>query len=81
MCVREHITQIPFGVVRTDGDLLVGFDEKPIYRQFVNAGVYVIDPSIIKYLPKDVPTVMPRLFEDIRAVDLMLWFAQFMSIG
>jgi len=67
MCVREHLTQIPFGVVQTDGHRLIGFEEKPTYRQFVNAGVYVIDPDILSYLEPDTPTDMPTLLADVQA--------------
>ena len=45
LCVREHTTIVPFGVVQTNGVELAGFAEKPSYRQLVNAGVYVIDPE------------------------------------
>jgi dTDP-glucose pyrophosphorylase len=69
MCVREHVTQIPFGVVQTDGHTLIGFEEKPTYRQFVNAGVYVIDPIILTYLEPNTPTDMPTLLAEAQASD------------
>ena len=47
LCVREHTTTVPFGVVQTNGVELAGFAEKPSYRQLVNAGVYVIDPQLL----------------------------------
>lgn len=61
MCVRENVTHIPFGVVQTDGFTLVGFEEKPTYRLFVNAGIYVIDPIILKYLEPNTAVDMPTL--------------------
>jgi len=67
MCVREHLTQIPFGVVQAEGHMLVGFEEKPSYRQFINAGVYVIDPSILHLLNPNIPTDMPTLLADAQA--------------
>ncbi|MBW0180971.1 MAG: nucleotidyltransferase family protein [Vulcanococcus sp.] len=67
ICVREHVTQIPFGVVQTDGHRLIGFDEKPTYRQLVNAGVYVIEPSVLTYLEPNMPTDMPSLLGKVQA--------------
>jgi len=67
ICVREHVTQIPFGVVQTDGHRLIGFDEKPTYRQLVNAGVYVIEPSVLTYLEPDTPTDMPSLLGKVQS--------------
>lgn len=64
ICVREYTTTIPFGVVKTDGFELAGFEEKPSYRQLVNAGVYIIDPSLIQLLPKKQSTDMPSLLNN-----------------
>ncbi len=46
LCAREHLTTIPFGVVNTNGVELNFITEKPVYRHFVNAGIYVLDRSI-----------------------------------
>lgn len=63
LCVREHITTVPFGVVQAKGVELAGFEEKPSYRQLVNAGVYVIDPKLLPLLPAHQATDMPTLLE------------------
>ncbi|SFN29926.1 CBS domain-containing protein [Formivibrio citricus] len=67
MAVRLHEWQHPFGVVQTNGVEIVGFEEKPVYRSHVNAGVYVLDPFVLQYLDKDVRCDMPALFESVRA--------------
>lgn len=66
MAVRIHEWQHPFGVVQTKGLEIIGFEEKPIYRSHVNAGVYVIEPDILDMLPQGVPCDMPELFEATR---------------
>ena len=63
MCVREHVVTIPFGVVETNGTNLVNIQEKPTYRNLVNAGVYVIDPKVLKLLQPNTLTDMPSLLE------------------
>ena len=68
MCVREHVTNIPFGVVRTKGVDLVGFEEKPTYQQLVNAGIYVIDPELLTLLPRNQAIDMPTLFKSAHEV-------------
>jgi dTDP-glucose pyrophosphorylase len=50
MCVRAHDTQIPFGVVQTDGIRFVGLEEKPVLTHYVNSGIYVVNPSILEEL-------------------------------
>lgn len=61
LCVREHEVTVPFGVVETNGVELAGFEEKPTYRNQVNAGIYVIDPQLIPLLPPHEFTDMPSL--------------------
>lgn len=46
-------TQIPYGVVDVDGSRILGIREKPVYRDFVNAGVYVLDPEMLGKVPHD----------------------------
>jgi NDP-sugar pyrophosphorylase family protein len=47
MCVRQHDFQVPFGVVAVDGNQVMGIDEKPVRRDFVNAGLYALEPSVL----------------------------------
>ena len=63
MCVREYDFQVPYGVVRLDDHRLVGIEEKPIQRFFVSAGIYVLEPAVLKLLPQGTAYDMPTLFE------------------
>ena len=62
LCVTEHILNIPFGVVKTDGYNLLSFEEKPSYQHLVNAGVYIVDPQLLSLLNSgefmDMPTFL-----------------------
>lgn len=67
MAVRMHEWQNPFGVVHTQGLDIVGFEEKPVSRSHINAGIYVLQPSVLDSLnvgePCDMPTLFGRLQE------------------
>lgn len=63
MCVREFDYQVPYGVVKTNGHLLKGIEEKPVQRFFVNGGIYVLDPETVNFIPEDSFYDMPALFE------------------
>lgn len=65
MAVRLHEWQHPYGVVRTNGIEITGFDEKPIQRSHVNAGVYVLSPSALNALARGEVCDMPVLFEKL----------------
>ena len=62
MAVRAHEIQNPFGVVQIEGINITGFNEKPISRSYINAGVYVLDPTILRFLKKSEAYDMPDLF-------------------
>jgi dTDP-glucose pyrophosphorylase len=62
MAVRLHEWQHPFGVVRTKGVDIVGFDEKPVSRSHINAGIYVLEPRALEALGRNEPCDMPTLF-------------------
>ena len=66
MAVRQHEIQNQFGVVRTKGVEIEGFEEKPIYRSHVNAGIYVLEPCALKHLAYQQHCDMPTLFERIK---------------
>ncbi len=67
MAVRVHEWQHPFGVVQTQGVEIVGFEEKPIARSHINAGVYALDPAALNVLTANAHCDMPTLFERLQA--------------
>ena len=62
MAVRLQEWQNPFGVVRSEGNRLLGMEEKPVYRHQVNAGMYVLGPAMLEILEPDAYCDMPDLF-------------------
>ena len=66
MAVRKHEWEHPFGVVHTDGVDIVGFEEKPISRSHINAGVYVLEPKALDMLDAGEHCDMPTLFKRLK---------------
>lgn len=66
MAVRQYEWQHPFGVVQMKGVEIVGFEEKPITRTHINAGVYALNPSALTLLKRSEHCDMPTLFERLR---------------
>lgn len=67
MAVRVHEWQHPFGVVQTQGVEIVGFEEKPVARSHINAGVYALRPEALSVLSVNSHCDMPTLFERLQA--------------
>lgn len=51
MCIREYTHVVPYGVVELDGHRLRRLEEKPVRRDYVNAGIYVLEPDVIDLVP------------------------------
>jgi dTDP-glucose pyrophosphorylase len=66
MAVRLYEWEHPFGVVETRGVEIVGFEEKPVARTHINAGVYVLDPYALGYLSECDSCDMPSLFSRLQ---------------
>jgi dTDP-glucose pyrophosphorylase/predicted transcriptional regulator len=62
MCVRPFDYQVPYGVVETDGMYLKNIIEKPSFQYFVNAGIYVLEPEVLGFIPYNTYFDMPSLF-------------------
>jgi len=65
MCVRDYDFQVPFGVVSIKDTKILSIDEKPMHKFFVNAGIYMFDPEILDYIPKNEFYDMPTLFKKL----------------
>jgi dTDP-glucose pyrophosphorylase len=66
MAVRTHEWQHPYGVVQIRGMEIVGFEEKPVARNHINAGVYALSPEALDKLVCGDPCDMPTLFERLQ---------------
>lgn len=85
MCVRDVSFSVPFGVLEIDGHTITGLREKPSYQQYVNAGIYVIEPDVVAGVPKnehiDITDVFEPLMGQNPGVSAFLINEYWMDIG
>lgn len=65
ICVKEYCYEVPFGVIRTDGQRVTNLVEKPAHRFQINAGIYVLDPAALALVPKDKTFHMTCLIQEL----------------
>ncbi|MCK4828173.1 nucleotidyltransferase family protein [bacterium] len=65
MAIREEGHRVAFGVVELEGSKVLGIEEKPIKKYFINAGIYVVDHSMLRFVPKNSFYDMPDLIRDL----------------
>lgn len=63
MCVREYEHQIPYGVIESDGHCITTITEKPVQHFFINAGIYLLSPDLIKSVSPGTHIDMPALLQ------------------
>jgi dTDP-glucose pyrophosphorylase len=67
MGVREYDFQVPYGVVNVEDGKIKSITEKPIHKYLVSAGIYMLSPEILSFVPQGQFFDMPSLFEKIIA--------------
>ena len=72
VCVRKYDVQVPYGVVEVEDSWLTAVREKPSVGFFVNAGIYLLEPSVQRYIPEgqrfDMTDLIGRLLADGRRI-------------
>lgn len=63
----EHISHIPYGVLRNAEHHLLSMEEKPVRRDLCSAGIYVLEPELLRFLHPNEPMDMPDLLADVLA--------------
>jgi NDP-sugar pyrophosphorylase family protein len=61
--VRQYEFSVPYGVIDTDGVAVTGISEKPLLRQFINAGIYLLNSQVQRLIPNGRPYDIPELIE------------------
>jgi len=62
MGLHAHKVDLPFGVAEVSGTNLLGLREKPTERFLVNAGLYVLSPEVLRYVPSGEEYPITELF-------------------
>ncbi len=66
----EHLSPIPYGVLKTAEHHLISIEEKPERRDLCSAGIYVLSPEVLALMPATYRLDMPDLIADVLALGL-----------
>ena len=59
--VRHYEIKVPYGVIECEESMVCGVSEKPVLGFFVNAGIYLLEPIVHRFIPNGQPLDMPDL--------------------
>lgn len=65
--VREYDFQVPYGVIETQDARILRVNEKPVYKFFVNAGIYLLGTKLDEFNPSSERFDMTDLIEHLVA--------------
>lgn len=72
VAVQHYEIKLPYGIVDCDGATVTALREKPTATFLINAGIYLLEPSVYRYIPSgeryDMTTLVQRLMDDKRPV-------------
>jgi dTDP-glucose pyrophosphorylase len=63
VAVRKYDMSVPYGVLTTEGGFVRNLVEKPVISLFVNAGIYLVEPRVLSYIPNGEHFDMPDLMQ------------------
>jgi dTDP-glucose pyrophosphorylase/CBS domain-containing protein len=65
--VRKYDVEVPYGVIDCSGVAVSALREKPVQQFLVNAGMYLLDPAAVAYIPVDERFDMTDLIQRLLA--------------
>jgi dTDP-glucose pyrophosphorylase len=84
LAVREHFTQIPFGVIHLENDTVRAIEEKPSLGHLVAAGIYVLEREIVNSIRTehlDMPELIEKTINEGKKVSVHQLFHGWIDVG
>ncbi|QDS95824.1 D-glycero-alpha-D-manno-heptose 1-phosphate guanylyltransferase [Roseimaritima multifibrata] len=70
VAVRQYDYQVPYGVIEAEDSVVKSLREKPKYQSLVNAGIYLLEPTVRRHIPLDTRYDMTDLIDTLLSEDL-----------
>ena len=65
LALRSQEYRSKYGVIHLKNNEVIDFKEKPLIKNYINAGFYIIEPKVLEYLPYnqyfDIPDIIKKL--------------------
>jgi NDP-sugar pyrophosphorylase family protein len=70
IATKDIYTPFQFGNIYTQGDYVVGIEEKPNIKTTILAGIYIFKPELLDHIPSNIYYGMDNLIKDMLAKGL-----------
>jgi len=85
LCVRDYQFEVPYGVITGEGIDVQDIVEKPVQSFLINAGIYVVEPSVVEVCQetqyRDMPDVLRQVLNSGGSVNRFPVHEYWVDIG
>ncbi|MEK6746503.1 MAG: nucleotidyltransferase family protein [Pseudomonadota bacterium] len=85
VCARQHLTSVPYGVIKLKDGKLEAIVEKPVYEDLISAGIYAFTPEVLGFITDstviDMPDVLLSLAKENQKVDIFPMKEDWVDVG
>lgn len=85
VCVHTHRMEVPYGVVKIKNGMLHAIVEKPVHENLISAGIYVMEPDVLRDIPDhtkiDMPNLLGQLIQKDKKVAVFPMREDWLDIG
>lgn len=85
VATTPYEVQIPYGVIETNGDIIIALKEKPTYTYYSNAGIYIFKKEFVNLIPDNTffnaTDLMEELYSNGKRVVHYLILDYWLDIG
>jgi dTDP-glucose pyrophosphorylase/CBS domain-containing protein len=85
VAVRKYDMNVPYGVIESEGAAVRALVEKPLLNFLVNAGIYLLEPAVHRYIPNNrhlnMTDLIQRLIDDGQMVASFPIMEYWLDIG
>jgi NDP-sugar pyrophosphorylase family protein len=67
IAIKKEITPFAFGNIFFSGDYVEGVEEKPDIVMYILAGIYIMKPEILRFIPENTSFGMDKLIKNLLA--------------
>lgn len=65
LCVKEYDFKVPYGVIDVQENRVTKITEKPVQKCLINAGIYILKPDTLEYIPRGEYYDMPNFIQKL----------------
>ena len=65
VAAAQYRLQIPYATLKLGNHYLLGVEEKPEIRFHCNAGIYAVDPEVLRFIPEELSSDMTTVIEEL----------------